>query len=111
MNLLEQLGKIEETVTRLDKYAKEGDGLIAPKLHEGLRTLTAGLHTSAETPAYCIVDDTDKEVGNFRSLEEVAVHAAKTLAKEGKGKLDIKYNGSHNGQQRVVNWTLTLLRH
>jgi len=44
MNLLEQLGKIEETVTRLDKYAKEGDGLIAPKLHEGLRQLTAGIH-------------------------------------------------------------------
>lgn len=41
--LLERLGKLESTVTALDKYAKS-EGLIAPKLHDGLRAMAAGLH-------------------------------------------------------------------
>lgn len=40
--LLERLGQIEGTVTLLDKRASES--LIAPKLHEQLRSMVGGLH-------------------------------------------------------------------
>lgn len=42
--LLERLGKIEGVVTALDKFANTNGGMIAPKLHEGLRQMVGGFH-------------------------------------------------------------------
>jgi hypothetical protein len=79
--LLERLGQLEQTVTRLDKYAKD-EGLIAPKLHEGLRSLAAGLHfynpgDQSKNDAWYIdsAPKVDTVEGN-QSLPSSATHAS-----------------------------------